>query len=474
MLSPSTVRNEACPIPQDTLRWVMSLIAALLVSSSAFAQDVRCRIEQLTQTNNGGTKKALISSDGSHVAYESEGVVYSIDLDVGGHRILATNSSLESVDANGSSVLVMAADGLYRVDLERNLTDQIVNATSLSARLSGSGHLVSISSREDLVEGPSNGGLAESFLYSVVSGTLEQLTRSEGIGTISGEISGDGEWVSFSTSENPITNLGLDFPALFLYNTVTQETLQLTDGSDQIYGSRLDDSARYMVFKEGLLNLSTPLFVFDRETFAKNRIPTNRTDDYVISGEGRRVALTDLGAGGRELFLYEVESNSLHQVTQTFGSSIYGPSISRDGRRIVFSSNHSFSGQGNSDGNDEVFLATCGERALFLQDGRFEVTARWSTESSAGPAAAVPMSGESGTFWFFDEANTEVLVKVLDACDLPGFESFWVFAAGLTNLGVVLEVTDTVTGMTKVYENELGQHAMPVLDTRAFDTCDEG
>ena len=466
------VRNKALPAPQNTVRWV-ALLAALLMSSSVFAQDVRCRIEQLTQTSDVGAKNALISADGNRVVYESLGSVYWLDLNTREHRLLFVNGTLlESVDANGSSVLVLHEDGLYRIDLDRNIIDRIVDEPSLRARLSGTGHLVMLHSRRKLVEGQNFNGLFQIFFYDVISSTLKQITNSLSTHTVRGEVSGDGEWISFSSAENPITNQDVPLPALFLYNTVTQETVQITNGSKQIYGSKLDESGQGIVFKEGSVNPSSPLFVYDRETLERKRIPTDRTEDYEISGEGHRVAFTDFAEDGEELFLYDVESGVRHQVTHTGGSRVYGSSISHDGRRIVFSSSHSFSGQANSDRNDEVFLATCGKSALFLQEGRFKVTARWSTESSAGTAAAVPMSGESGTFWFFDEANTEVLVKVLDACDLPGFESFWVFATGLTNLGVVLEVTDTVTGATKVYENELGEHFEPILDTRAFATCD--
>ncbi len=37
--------------------------------------------------------------------------------------------------------------------------------------------------------------------------------------------------------------------------------------------------------------------------------------------------------------------------------------------------------------------------------------------------------------WFFSLNDVELAVKVLDACETP-FESFWGFAAGLTDVGV--------------------------------------
>jgi hypothetical protein len=108
---------------------------------------------------------------------------------------------------------------------------------------------------------------------------------------------------------------------------------------------------------------------------------------------------------------------------------------------------------------------------LCLNDGRFEVRVEWATASDEGPGHAILPSGDSGEFWFFKPDNTELLVKVLDACNLPAFRSFWVFAAGLTNVEVTLTVTDTTSGQINVYENPQGRAFRPILDTDAFETC---
>ena len=108
---------------------------------------------------------------------------------------------------------------------------------------------------------------------------------------------------------------------------------------------------------------------------------------------------------------------------------------------------------------------------LCLEDGRFQVTVDFETDTSQGQGQALLPSDDSGEFWFFEPNNTELIVKVIDACGVPGFDSFWVFAAGLTNVGVTIEVTDTEEGVTREFENELGQPFAPVLDTQAFLTC---
>ena len=109
--------------------------------------------------------------------------------------------------------------------------------------------------------------------------------------------------------------------------------------------------------------------------------------------------------------------------------------------------------------------------ALCLNDGRFLVEADWATtRGTSGPGRGMPLTGDTGTFWFFDPANVELLVKVIDACGEP-FDRFWVFAGGLTNVRVDLTVTDTFTGEVRRYANRQGSAFEPILDTDAFDTC---
>ena len=55
-------------------------------------------------------------------------------------------------------------------------------------------------------------------------------------------------------------------------------------------------------------------------------------------------------------------------------------------------------------------------------------------------------------------------MKVLQACSDSGH--FWVFAGGLTNVDDA--VTDTHTGVQKIYANPLGTAFVPLQDTSAF------
>jgi PKD repeat protein len=107
---------------------------------------------------------------------------------------------------------------------------------------------------------------------------------------------------------------------------------------------------------------------------------------------------------------------------------------------------------------------------LCLSAGRFRLTAVWEkTDGSTGSATAVPLTSDSGYFWFFDPTNIEMVTKVLGACGING--NYWVFSAGLTNVKVTLTVLDTSNGVSEQYVNPLGSAFEPIQDTSAFATC---
>jgi hypothetical protein len=98
------------------------------------------------------------------------------------------------------------------------------------------------------------------------------------------------------------------------------------------------------------------------------------------------------------------------------------------------------------------------------------VQADWTTPNGqSGTGHAVPLSSDTGTFWFFNDANVEVVVKVLEGCATNN--RYWVFAGGLTNVRVRLTVRDAQTNATKQYTNPQNTAFRPIQDTLAFATC---
>jgi hypothetical protein len=104
---------------------------------------------------------------------------------------------------------------------------------------------------------------------------------------------------------------------------------------------------------------------------------------------------------------------------------------------------------------------------LCLSNYRFTAEVAWTAPGfGSGTGKAVPLTGDTGTFWFFDNSNTELVVKVLDGRALN--RHFWVFYGGLSDVEYTLTVTDTLTGVQEVYHNPAGRLAS-ASDVTAFD-----
>jgi hypothetical protein len=109
----------------------------------------------------------------------------------------------------------------------------------------------------------------------------------------------------------------------------------------------------------------------------------------------------------------------------------------------------------------------CGGRAAdaCLSNDRFRVRVTWRSNGNH-PGTGSTLAADTGVFWFFDRANFELMTKALDGCAINGH--YWFFAAGLTNLAVTIDVTDTVTGSTRRYTRPAGPPFAPLNDVEAF------
>lgn len=103
-------------------------------------------------------------------------------------------------------------------------------------------------------------------------------------------------------------------------------------------------------------------------------------------------------------------------------------------------------------------------------NSRYAIRTQWSTrDGRSGAGQVINVTGDTGAFWFFSPGNGEMVVKVVNGC---AFNSrYWTFAAGMTDVNVILTVTDTQTGTVQTYTNPQGTPFEPVLDTNAFATC---
>jgi pre-peptidase len=111
---------------------------------------------------------------------------------------------------------------------------------------------------------------------------------------------------------------------------------------------------------------------------------------------------------------------------------------------------------------------TTNDTTLCLNGGRFQVRTIFSAPSlgiTNAPAHAVPLTSDTGYFWFFSANNVELVLKAVDG--RPFNNRFWVFYGALSDVEYHITVTDMVTGAVKTYSNTAG-HLASVADTAAF------
>ncbi len=114
---------------------------------------------------------------------------------------------------------------------------------------------------------------------------------------------------------------------------------------------------------------------------------------------------------------------------------------------------------------------------MCLSDGRVSIAVTWrdytgNTGNARVVGAGSPSTGTgagdtSGMFWFFDSSNWEMLVKVLDACDINGKLLF--LGAATTDVEYTLTVTETQTGVFWQHTNSLGNPSEALVHW--FETC---
>ncbi|HWM89207.1 MAG TPA: fibronectin type III domain-containing protein [Thermoanaerobaculia bacterium] len=130
-----------------------------------------------------------------------------------------------------------------------------------------------------------------------------------------------------------------------------------------------------------------------------------------------------------------------------------------------------YSNEATATTNGPVGACVANANTVCLNGGRFRVQVEWKTSAgNEGFGTSVPVSSDdSALLWFFEDDNWEMLVKVLDGCNITN--RYWVFFAATTDVQFVLTVTDTQTGKAKTYLNPLGLSADAVTDTGALDVC---
>ncbi len=102
---------------------------------------------------------------------------------------------------------------------------------------------------------------------------------------------------------------------------------------------------------------------------------------------------------------------------------------------------------------------------LCLTGTRFQVQVGFVAAGLSGIGLPVPLTDDTGAFYFFSPQNLELMVKILDGRAVNGH--FWLFTGALTDVQYSLRIVDLLTGAIKTYDNTAG-HLKSFVDTSAF------
>ena len=92
--------------------------------------------------------------------------------------------------------------------------------------------------------------------------------------------------------------------------------------------------------------------------------------------------------------------------------------------------------------------------------GRFLVIIDYETATESGRARATKLTESAAAFEFFEVGNTEIVIKMVDACGFSSgnpLRNFWVFIAGLTDVRAEITIVDLQAGTLRQFFNQLKQ-----------------
>lgn len=108
-------------------------------------------------------------------------------------------------------------------------------------------------------------------------------------------------------------------------------------------------------------------------------------------------------------------------------------------------------------GSERAAASCTGNAGTLCLLDRFTVSVEWHNQRTGarGEGTAVQGTTKSGYFSFFNPANLELVVKMLDGTPVNGH--YWFFFGALSDVEYTLHLLDTATGAERTYSNPPGE-----------------
>ncbi len=342
----------------------------------------------------GQKKRISIASDGTQG--NSDAYEPSISADGRYIAFYSAASNLVSGDTNGKWDIFVhdqVTGQTTRVSIASNGAQ--ANYASLGPSISADGRYVAFySNATNLVSGDTNNVL-DIFVHDRVTGQTTRISvASNGAqgnsSSFNPSISADGRYVAFSSLASNLVNGDMNGARdIFVHDRVTGQTIRVSVASDgtqangDSYTPSISADGRYIAFVSeannlvsGDTNQAKDIFVHDRVTgqtirvsVASNGVEANADSSMpAISITGRYVAFRSNASNlvsndnnnWGDIFVHDIQTHQTVRVSVradgTEGNSdSYSPSISGDGRFVVFDSYYNFVNE-DTDYYSDIFL----------------------------------------------------------------------------------------------------------------------
>ena len=326
-------------------------------------------------------------------------------------RYVVFSSSANNLAAGDTNVW----DDVFLRDMQAGTTTLLTagaNGWSFDPSISADGRFVVFaSSANNLVPGDIN-GTDDVFLRDLQTGTTALLTAGANGGSFDPSVSANGRYVLFSSwASNLVPGDANGQVDIFLRDLQAGTTTLLSVGSQfSSYEPSMSADGRYVVFmaSSGFMNTAFDISLHDVQTGTTTLLTQGgNSSSYApsISADGRLVVFTSSADnlvpgdtnGGEDVFLYDVQAGTTTLLTAGANGWSFDPSISADGRFVVFASSANDLVPGDTNGNYDIFLRD-------LQTG----TTTLLTAGANGMSYAPSIAADGGAVVFLSFASNLV------------------------------------------------------------------
>ena len=382
------------------------------------AVDTLHSVRNLTGHGNGASEYASLTSDGNLVTFRSaatnlidrepDSTYFDIFiLDRSSNEITnitkgANNDSyISSISSNGSAVVLHSiasnlVDGqtdingsgqdIFRYDLATKSVTNITNGGngySYSPETSSSGSIITFHSyASNLVKGQvdNNASIQDIFVYDVDTGSMTNITDGGDRGSYHPSISADGRRIAFYSEASNLVEGQTDHNGfiddIFVYDLDSESLINITNGGNN--SSRhpsISADGGTVTFWSHASNLvegqtdrngsTLDIFVYDLDTGSMTNITdggNGQSDNPSISADGDMIAFhsyatnlvegqTDRNGSTLDIFVYDLDTGSMTNITDGGNGDSLDPFISADGGTVAFWSHASNLVEGQTDSN---------------------------------------------------------------------------------------------------------------------------